>query len=140
MKNITQTSIITLLLLGMGIPQANAEEPKKNDVMKSFEELGYSPPFRVAAFKDDPNYKDCNGVDARRGLCLERVLFVDSVPSWSLADRFEALKDFDTNLLRYVYAGVQMDWTDMDSRDKQKVRSLSFIRREQHAKLYAQLW
>ncbi|MAA77914.1 MAG: hypothetical protein CL916_01540 [Deltaproteobacteria bacterium] len=121
------------------INYALAEEEGSKE-MKSFEELGYTTPFRVVAFQDDPNYGDCNGVDAIRGGCLERVSFVDAVPSWVLADRFDQLPRKEQNILKFVYPGYQFDWIEKSKREKNKIRHRDMLQREQYAKLYAQMW
>ena len=130
------------ILLGLYTRNTLAEEePKPKDKeMKSFEELGFTAPIRIVAFTDDPNYGDCNGVDAIRGACLERVVFSEAIPPWSLADRFDSLSRSEQNLLRFVYPGVQYDWTEKAEIDRKIIRRRGLLQREQYALLYAQMW
>jgi hypothetical protein len=132
--------LILISALGLASSSAFAEEQPETKEIKSFEELGYTPPFRIVAFTDDPNYDDCNGVDAIRGACLERVHFSEALPPWSLADRFDRLSRTDQNLLRFVYPGVQYQWMETSELDRRVVRKREMLQREQYAKLYAQLW
>jgi len=140
MRVYSQHILFSFLLWGGVSSLAVAEEQPKTKEIKTFEELGYTPPFRVVAFTDDPTYGDCNGVDAIKGECLERVFFEEAIPQWSLAERFDSLSRAEKNILRYAYPGLQFQWLETDELERNKIRARTKLRREQYAKLYAQLW
>ena len=59
-------TFVVLTLLSLDV---QAQEESEETPVLTFEELGWVPPFQVAAFVDDAGTGDCDRIDARYGRC-----------------------------------------------------------------------
>ena len=82
--------ISSLLISSTSWAQENLDQ---EEVVKSFEELGFVPPFRVTIFQDRADSGDCDPVAARFGKCIELVDFYQPTPIWFWADDYDFLSD-----------------------------------------------
>ena len=67
---------MTFLVLTLFSLDVQAQEEPEEPAVLTFWELGWVPPFQVAAFVDDTVTGDCDRIDARYGRCIERVTFI----------------------------------------------------------------
>ena len=122
--------VITLFSLDV-----QAQEESEEPAVLTFWELGWVPPFQVAAFVDDADTGDCDRIDARYGRCIERVDFYQPEPVWWALEN-----DVDSSVLPILYPEQTQLWVNA-SEDQQKKWKRS-DRKTMHllAELYAQTW
>ena len=138
--------ISSLLLTSVSWAQ---EDLDQEEVAKSFEELGFVPPFRVTVFRDRADSGDCDPVAARFGKCIELVDFYQPVPVWFWADEYDLLSDdeklasnVETEKKRMLYEYPNYkDWISVtDEKEKNKLRRSDKATQRLVSELYAETW
>ena len=126
---------MTVLLLTLLSLDAAAQEESTDKPVLTFEELGFVPPFQVAAFIDDADTGDCDRIDARYGRCIERVEFYQPVPVWWAME-----DDINPNLLPVVYPEQAQLWVNSSEDEQKKWKRSDRKTMRLLAELYAQTW
>ncbi len=115
-----------------------AQEDSEEAPILTFEELGWVPPFQVAAFQDRAGSGDCDRIDARYGRCVELVDFYQPEPVWkALEDKENKL---DPNLLPVLYPGQVQLWVNASEDEQKKWKRTDRKTATLLSELYAQTW
>ena len=138
--------ISSLLISSTSWAQENLDQ---EEVVKSFEELGFVPPFRVTIFRDRADSGDCDPVAARFGKCIELVDFYEPVPIWFWGDEYALLTEaekeekgtqIEKKMVLYQYPNFQ-EWISItDEKEQKKYRRVDKATQRLVAELYAETW
>jgi|GEM_PF-5351311 len=126
---------MTFLLLTLLSIDVQAQEDPVEAPVLSFEELGWIPPFQVAAFQDRKGSGDCDRIDARYGRCIEKVDFYQPEPIWQALEN-----NVDPNLFPILYPGQAQLWVNSSEEDQKKWKRTDRKTSVLLAELYAQTW
>ena len=123
-------AVLTLLSLDVQAQEESEEAP-----VLTFEELGWVPPFQVAAFVDDTATGDCDRIDARYGRCIERVNFYQPEPVWWALEN-----EMDSSVLPIVYPDQTQLWVNASEDEQKRWKRSDRKTMRLLAELYAQTW
>ena len=122
--------VLTLLSLSVQAQEGSDEPP-----VLTFEELGWVPPFQVAAFIDDSSTGDCDRIDARYGRCIEKVDFYQPDPIWRSIE-----SGVDSSLLPIVYPKQAQLWVNASEDEQKKWKRSDRKTMRLLAEMYVQTW